>query len=110
MAIVAQAEARMAGVPVCEPCSIGFYLAASMAAARVADVALARTYLVKSEQVCASWSGGAWHAAVLECRGVLAAAQGRPEDALSLFGQAAASFERAGQPPDAERCWAAAAG
>lgn len=110
MSIVQQGEARMADVPVCKPCSIGFYVAASMAASRAADVTLAMDYLVKAEQVCASWSGGAWHAAVLECRGALAAAQGRPDDAMSLFGQAATSFDRAGQPPDSERCRVAAAG
>ena len=104
MSAVERAEARMSDHPVCQPCSIGFYVAASIAASRVSDIALAKKYLIKAETVSARWSGGGWHAAVLECRAELAAAEGRPDDAGRLFNQAASSFDRAGQPLDAERC------
>ena len=104
MDAVQRAEASMSDHPVCQPCSIGFYIAASIAASRASDIALAKRYLVKAETVSARWSGGGWHAAVLESRAELAAAEGRPDDAGRLFDQAASGFDRAGQRLDAERC------
>ena len=104
MAVIEVAETRMNGLPVCQPCSIGFYLAASIAASRGSDLARAREYLLTGEGVSARWSGGGWHAAVLESRAQLAAAEGRADDAPRLFEQAASGFDRAGQPLDARRC------
>ena len=104
MAVIEVAETRMNGLPVCQPCSIGFYLAASIAASRGSDLARAREYLLTGEGVSARWSGGGWHAAVLESRAELAAAERRADDAPRLFEQAASGFDRAGQPLDARRC------
>jgi DNA-binding SARP family transcriptional activator/tetratricopeptide (TPR) repeat protein len=102
--VIERAEGRMRDHPVCQPCSIGFYLAASIAASRASDIARAKEYLIKAERVSARWAGGGWHAAVLEARAELAAAEGRLDDAARLLGQAAAGFDRAEQPLDAERC------
>lgn len=107
MSMVDAAEARMSGHPVCQPCAIGFYLAASVAASRAVQLERAREYLLQGEGVSARWSGGGWHAAVLESRAELAAAEGRAVDAARLFAQAADRFELAGQPVDARRCRAA---
>jgi DNA-binding SARP family transcriptional activator/ATP/maltotriose-dependent transcriptional regulator MalT len=105
--VVERAEARMADYPVCQPCSVGFYVAASIAASRVGDVVRAKDYLAKAERVSARWPGGAWHAAVIECRAALAQAELRDDDAARLYDQAAVTFDRAGQPLDAARCRAA---
>jgi DNA-binding SARP family transcriptional activator/tetratricopeptide (TPR) repeat protein len=104
MSVVDRAEARMSGQPVCEPCAIGFYVAASIAASRAADTARSERYLTRAQQVSSRWPGGGWHGAVLEARAELAVAEGRVDDAARLFEQAAATFEGAGQPLDAGRC------
>jgi DNA-binding SARP family transcriptional activator/tetratricopeptide (TPR) repeat protein len=109
MSVVERGEALMADHPVCQPCSIGFYVAASIAASRAGEVVLAKDYLTKAEQVSGRWPGGGWYAAVTECRAALARAELRPDDAARLLDQAARTFDRAGQPLDAERCRAAAA-
>ncbi len=104
MRVVERGEAQMAEVPVCQPCTIGFFVAASIAASRSGDVAVATQYLLRTERVAAAWPGGGWHAAVLECRAALAAAQGDEEAATALLERAVQRFEQAGQPVDAERC------
>jgi DNA-binding SARP family transcriptional activator/tetratricopeptide (TPR) repeat protein len=104
MSVVDRAEARMSGQPVCEPCAIGFQVAASIAASRAGDTARSERYLTRAQKVSSRWPGGGWHGAVLEARAELAAAKGRLVDAARLFEQAAATFERAGQPLDAARC------
>jgi DNA-binding SARP family transcriptional activator/tetratricopeptide (TPR) repeat protein len=108
MSVVARGEARMADHPVCQPCSIGFSVAASIAASRAGDLVLAKEYLATAERVCARWPGGGWYAAVMECRAELARAERRPDDAARLYDQAASGFDRAGQPLDAQRCRSAA--
>jgi DNA-binding SARP family transcriptional activator/tetratricopeptide (TPR) repeat protein len=109
MSVVEHGEARMAGHPVCQPCSIGFYVAASIAASRAGDLVAAKDYLATADRVSARWPGGSWHAAVTECRAELARAGSRPDDAARLYDQAADGFDRAGQPLDAQRCRAAVA-
>lgn len=109
MNVVERAEARMAGQPLCESCAIGFFVAAAIAAAGAGEVATARRYVQRAEQVSHQWPGGGWHAAVLEARAALAAAEGDADGAARLREQAAAGFERAGQPLDAVRCRVAAA-
>jgi ATP/maltotriose-dependent transcriptional regulator MalT len=104
MRVVERGEAQMAEVPVCQPCSIGFFAAASIAASRSGDVGVATAYLSRTERVAAAWPGGGWHAAVLECRAALAAAQGDGAAATALLERAVQRFEQAGQPVDAERC------
>jgi len=104
MSVVERAEARMSGLSVCEPCAIGFYVAASIAASRVADTPRSERYLTRAHRVSSRWPGGGWHGAVLEARAELAVAEGRLDTAGNLFEQAAATFEGAGQPLDADRC------
>ncbi|WP_454859466.1 ATP-binding protein [Promicromonospora soli] len=107
--VVDRAEARMSHQSICEPCAMGFFVAAATAAARTNDLDRAHGYLARAEQVSARWTGGAWHAAVLEARAVVAAAEGETEAAVRLLEQAAATFDLAGQRLDAERCRLAAA-
>jgi hypothetical protein len=104
MSVIDRAEARMSGQPVCEPCAIGFQVAASIAASRAGDTTRSERYLARAQKVSSRWPGGGWHGAVLEARAELVTAEGRFDDAARLFEQAAATFERAGQPLDAGRC------
>ncbi|MFC8800390.1 ATP-binding protein [Promicromonospora sp. NPDC057138] len=109
MTVVDRAEAQMSDQLLCEPCAMGFFVAAAMAAARTNDLDRARGYLRRAEEVSAHWTGGAWHAAVLEARSAVAAAEGDADAAARLLERAAATFDRAGQRLDAERCRLAAA-
>ncbi|MCF4119898.1 AAA family ATPase [Antribacter sp. KLBMP9083] len=107
--VVDRAEARMSDQPLCEPCAMGFFVAAAMATARVNDLVRAHGYLARAERVSAHWPGGGWHAAALEARAAVAAAEGDADAATRLLEQAAATFDQAGQRLDAERCRLAAA-
>ncbi len=109
MTVVDRAEAQMSAQPLCEPCAMGFFVAAAIAAARTDDLDRARSYLARAEQVSAHWTGGAWHAAVLEARAAVASAEGEADAATRFLEQAAEAFDRAGQRLDAERCRLAAA-
>lgn len=109
MTVVDRAEARMSDQSLCEPCSMGFFVAAAVASARVEDLDRARAYLARAHEVSAHWPGGAWHAAVLEARAAVAVAAGENGAATRLLEQAAAAFDQAGQRLDAERCRLAAA-
>lgn len=109
MTVVDRAEARMSDQPLCEPCAMGFFVAAATATARAGDLVRAHGYLARAERVSAHWPGGGWHAAVLEARAAVTAAEGDADAATRLLEQAAATFDRAGQRLDAERCRRAAA-
>lgn len=109
MTVVDRAEARMSHQSMCEPCGMGFFVAAAIAAARTNALDRAHGYLTRAEHVSAHWTGGAWHAAVLEARAAVAAAEGEADAAVRFLEQAAVTFDRAGQRLDAERCRLAAA-
>lgn len=108
--IVQVSEGELAGREVCEPCSMGYRVAASIALARVGDTHGARRHLDEAERIAGMWQGGPWLAAVWEGRGALRLAQGDPAQAAALFREAATLFDQTGRPVDAARCLEAAAG
>jgi tetratricopeptide (TPR) repeat protein len=105
----AQTEARAAdealsGRELCDPCSMGYRVAAAAAWARGGDLERARSHLDDAERVAGMWQGGPWQAAVWEARGVLRVAEGALDQAAALFREAADLFAQTGRPLDAARC------
>ncbi|WP_372659899.1 AAA family ATPase [Hydrogenophaga sp.] len=90
----------------CPGCRITFAVPAAIAAARVGELALADQH----EAQCAYLANvvmrlPAWYAAHEEVRGHIAAARTpKANEAASRFSAAAARFQQAGQPLDAQRC------
>jgi tetratricopeptide (TPR) repeat protein len=107
-ATVDEAERVLSASQPCQPCSIGFHVAASMTRARAGDVVSGRRHLDKAERIAGMWQGGPWEAAVWEARGRLRAAEGDAQQGVALLREAADRFARAGRPLDAARCRAAA--
>lgn len=104
MALVEEAESTLAGREVCEPCSMGFRVAAAVASARAGDVARAKRHLDDAERIAGMWQGGPWSAAVWEARGELRLAEGEPAQAAALFKEAANGFAAVGRTLDEQRC------
>lgn len=108
--IVAEGEAAAHGVQVCDPCSMSFRIAATVACARGRDVDRARRHLAEAERIARMWRDGPWHAAVIEARSVLGTATGAPAaESVALLQKAARGFAAADRPRDAQRCHTAAA-
>ena len=108
LAVVGEAEAALGG-EVCEPCSMGFRVAAATASARAGDTERAKRYLDDAERIAGMWQGGPWLAAVWEARGELRLAKGEGAQAAALFREAADGFASVGRTLDEERCRAAVA-
>jgi DNA-binding SARP family transcriptional activator/tetratricopeptide (TPR) repeat protein len=109
---VVEAETAIQGpAETCPTCRIAFIVPATIAAARAGDLVRARRYAgdcVRALEIVAL--PPAWTAAVEEARGWLAGAEGRAEEARACFAAAADGFDAWGQPLDAARCRARAAG
>jgi DNA-binding SARP family transcriptional activator len=108
-ATLTEAERVMMTSPVCQPCSIGFYVTAAITSARSGDLAKAHEHLEKAERIAGMWQGPPWQAAVWEARGALRIAEGDRAQGAALLSEAASLFVGAGRPLDAARCRAAAA-
>jgi hypothetical protein len=104
MEAVVAAEADLEGREVCEPCSMGFRVAAAAASARAGDLDRAARHLEQAERIAGMWQGGPWQAAVWEARGAIRLAEGRPDQAAALFREAESAFEGLHRPLDAARC------
>lgn len=110
--VVRQAETAIAGpAETCPTCRIAYVVPATIAAARAGDLERAHRY----ERDCARALEiialpPAWTAAVEEARGWVARAEGDEPGARARFARAAEGFRTWGQPLDAERCAALAAG
>jgi DNA-binding SARP family transcriptional activator/predicted negative regulator of RcsB-dependent stress response len=100
------AGGQLAGADVCQPCSMGYLVAASTARARIGDTAGGRRHLEQAERVAGMWQGGSWHAAVWEARGHLRLAEGDPGQAKALFRVAAEGFAASGRGLVVGRCGA----
>jgi DNA-binding SARP family transcriptional activator len=109
VAAVQRADAALAGLDLCPPCSMGFRVAAAMALARTGELQRARARLDAAERIAGMWQGGPWLAAVWEARGVLRLAEGNQPQAAALFNEAAEQFAQVGRPLDEARCAAEAA-
>ncbi|WP_026819446.1 AfsR/SARP family transcriptional regulator [Arthrobacter castelli] len=108
--IIAEAEAATEHLTVCDPCSMGFRVSASMVCSRTGETDRARGYLAEASRVAEMWNGGPWHAAVDEASAALEQAHGAPATVVSeRLQQAGAGFLAANRPRDAARCRAAAA-
>jgi hypothetical protein len=105
---VEQAEQEVRPGEVCGPCSIGFYIGASIACARAGELARARRFLADAERLTGLWQGGPWRAAAWEARGSLRRAEGDDNQAAALLHEAAGLFAECGRPLDEARCRAAA--
>ncbi|KRF23805.1 AAA family ATPase [Phycicoccus sp. Soil803] len=103
-AAVERAEASLGDTDRCPFCAVTFEVPATIACADAGDLPAAERHLAAAEQSAARWEGTAWPAAVLEAKAHLAIAVGEPDDAASLFAEAADLFGSAGQVLDAARC------
>lgn len=106
LAVVDEAEVAMVGPGEgCTGCHIPFAIPAAIACARAGDLDRARKHLEHAARLAQMfWRGGAWHAAVEEARGELAAKEGRAADARAHFAAAEQKFADISQRPDADRC------
>jgi DNA-binding SARP family transcriptional activator len=93
----------------CQPCSVSFRVASSIALAEAGELDQASRRLDEADRLVGMWNGGPWVAAVWEARGVHRRAQGSLEQASALFHEAATRYAELGRPRDAERCRARAA-
>jgi DNA-binding SARP family transcriptional activator len=105
---VEDADRSLEGRNVCQPCSLGFRVAAAIAYARAGRLDQARRRIQAAEPIAGMWPGGAWHAALWEARGVLRQAEGDTRRAAALYNEAADQFAELGRPLDRDRCQAAA--
>jgi hypothetical protein len=104
MAAVRRAEAELEGREVCDPCSMGYLAAATIASARAGEREAAGGYLQDAERVSGMWQGGPSAAAVWEARAELRLAEDEAHQAAALFREAAAGFARAGHQLAEDRC------
>jgi hypothetical protein len=103
-AVIDRAEAALGYGDNCIFCSIMLNVPAAQACADFGDLNAARRHLREAERSLRLWEGTAWEAALLEARAHLARAEQRDAEADRLLRDAAARFEAAGQPLDAQRC------
>ncbi|MFD0202744.1 MULTISPECIES: AfsR/SARP family transcriptional regulator [Saccharothrix] len=106
---IRDAERWLAEVPhVCDPCSIGFRIAAATACATAGSPSRARSHLAEAERISGLWQGGPWTAALWEVRAEVRRAEGHHAQAAALFLEAADRFAALGRPLEQRRCLAVA--
>jgi DNA-binding SARP family transcriptional activator len=102
--IVDRAESTLGWDDVCGFCSVMLAVPASIACARADDLDSARRHLAIAEASAPLWAGTAWEAGIAEARAAVASATGDTATARHELSSAVETFERAGQPLDADRC------
>jgi DNA-binding SARP family transcriptional activator len=103
---IRQGDQWIAARNMCQPCSMAFRVASSIALSESGHVEEAGRRLDEAERLAGMWNGGPWVAAVWEARGAHRRAQGNEEQADGLFREAATRFNALGRTLDAERCLA----
>jgi len=88
----------------CQPCSIGFRVAAASALAGMGALEQVGRRLDEAERIAAMWQGGPWVAAVWEARGIQRRAENNSAQAVSAFVEAASRYASLGRPTDEGRC------
>ena len=92
----------------CQPCSMGFRIASSIALAEAGEIDQAARRIDEAERIAGIWQGGPWVALVWEARGVYRLAQGNRQQASALFCEAASRFGDLSRARDQARCLARA--
>jgi DNA-binding SARP family transcriptional activator len=92
----------------CQPCSMGFRIASSIALAEAGEIDQAARRIDEAERIAGIWQGGPWVASVWEARGAYRLAQGNREQASALFCEAASRFADLARARDQARCLARA--
>lgn len=90
----------------CQPCSMGFRIAAATALADLGEVEQVSRRLDEAERIAGMWHGGPWAAAVWEARGAQRLAEKQANRAISAFEEAANRYAALGRPTDEARCLA----
>jgi tetratricopeptide (TPR) repeat protein len=103
-AIVDRAESTLGWDDACTFCSIMLSVPAALVCARAGDVAEASRHLAKAQQSAELWRDTSWDAAIAEVEATIAAVQGDLDAARRDMQRAITTFDRAGQPLDAQRC------
>ena len=103
---IGQGDRWLAERSMCQPCSMEFRIASSIALTELDEIESASRRLDEAERLAGMWNGGPWVAAVWEARGVQRRARGNPEHAAALFHEAAARFGELGRVRDQARCLA----
>ncbi|HEY2162567.1 MAG TPA: hypothetical protein VGH04_01195, partial [Gemmatimonadaceae bacterium] len=103
---IAQGDRWIAERSMCQPCSMSFRVASSIALAEAGELDVASRRLDEAERIAGMWNGGPWVAAVWEARGVHRRVQGNEEQAVALLKEAAARYAAVGRQRDSERCLA----
>lgn len=106
---IAQGDRWLSQGTMCQPCSMGFRVASSIALAQAGELEQAGRRIDEAERLAGMWNGGPWVAAIWEARGVHRRAQGHDEQAAALFREAAARYASLGRRSDEARCLARAA-
>ncbi|MET0286546.1 MAG: BTAD domain-containing putative transcriptional regulator [Polyangiales bacterium] len=88
----------------CQPCSMGFRVAAANVLCGAGELDPVGRRLDEAERIAAMWNGGPWAAAIWESRGLLRRAQGNEARALAAFDEAASRYQELGRALDKRRC------
>jgi DNA-binding SARP family transcriptional activator/predicted negative regulator of RcsB-dependent stress response len=103
---IRQGDSWLARGNMCQPCSMSFRIAATIALIETGELEKAKGRLDETERVAGMWNGGPWVASVWEVRGLLRQAQGNIQQAGALYEEAAARYAGLNRPKDQERCLA----
>ncbi|MFD1152313.1 hypothetical protein, partial [Saccharothrix hoggarensis] len=110
LGVIRDAERWLHEAPhVCDPCSMGFRIAAATACACAGSPSRARAHLAEAERISGLWQGGPWSAALWEVRAEVRRAEGRRAQAAALFFAADEEVAALARPLEERRCLAAAA-
>jgi DNA-binding SARP family transcriptional activator len=105
LSAIREAERWLSEAPhVCDPCSMGFRIAAATACANAGSPSRARPHLAEAERISALWQGGPWTAALWEVRAQVRRAQRQQAQAAALFVEAAEGFAAMRRPLEERRC------